>query len=262
MQLKPLSLILPCAGEGKRLGLSLPKELYEIIPRTKIIDFSLSHIFYAIKQNPQLKKYLKIIVVIKKGKEDVFEHVKNELKNIQTNCVYFNNHYHEWPGSVYSANKKLSEWNLVLLPDSVISLSKKSPFQNLQAKNLIEQCIEHIQKHSVVLGIMKCQDLKKLTHLGACYVKNNTIQKFQDKPNENLTQYNSFWGCYGFQKNVAKELYQFLWESVQHKKNDYVKKSFYPMVSFTMNNYYDLGTWESIQQFKKSRLIARFLQDT
>ena len=36
-----LTVILPCAGEGNRLGLTTPKELYEIIPGKRLIDFSL-----------------------------------------------------------------------------------------------------------------------------------------------------------------------------------------------------------------------------
>ncbi len=260
MPLKAISIILPCAGEGKRLGLATPKELHEINPRIKLIDFSLRHIQYAIKQNPELKKYLKIIVVIKKDKEKIFTYVQNKFQYIRTSCVYFNHHYHEWPGSVYSANKKFSEWNLVLLPDSVISLSSITPFKNTQGKNLIELFLEKMVNHNVVLGTTQSKVLQQLTHLGACTVKNNLVLKFQDKPKKNFEQYNSFWGCYGFHKKVAQELYQFLWNSVQHKNNEYTKRSFYPMTSFPIHHYSDLGTWPSLQQFKKSSLISQFQQ--
>ncbi|MCP5049152.1 MAG: hypothetical protein GY940_18430, partial [bacterium] len=53
---KKITVILPCAGEGSRMGLETPKELFEIFPGNdaagksakgkpvKLIDFSLEHI--------------------------------------------------------------------------------------------------------------------------------------------------------------------------------------------------------------------------
>ena len=42
--MKRVTIILPCAGEGKRLGAKGPKELFEIYPGKKLIDYSLEHI--------------------------------------------------------------------------------------------------------------------------------------------------------------------------------------------------------------------------
>jgi UDP-N-acetylglucosamine pyrophosphorylase len=39
-----ITIILPCAGSGSRLGLSEPKELFEISPEIRLIDFSSAHI--------------------------------------------------------------------------------------------------------------------------------------------------------------------------------------------------------------------------
>ena len=39
-----MTVILPAAGSGQRLGLDYPKELFEIVPGKKLVDFSLDHI--------------------------------------------------------------------------------------------------------------------------------------------------------------------------------------------------------------------------
>ena len=76
MNNKRISIILPCAGDGKRMGLSYPKELFEIFPGVKLIDFSLNHIDFYVNRTDM---HIKIIIVIKTGKEEVFEYVKRRF---------------------------------------------------------------------------------------------------------------------------------------------------------------------------------------
>ena len=75
------------------------------------------------------------------------------------------------------------------------------------------------------------------------------VTAFQDKPAGNLEEYNSYWGCYGFQKHAGAELYRFLLASVRHKSPVLAKQSFFPPAIIPVASYHDLGTWENIESF-------------
>ncbi len=112
-----LTVILPCAGEGNRLGLDIPKELFEIVPGTRLIDFSLNHI-RAVPVGIEVK----VAVVVRPWKKEVVDYVSRKLPGTAVEAVLFDDAYSEWPGSVYSASGFFSAHNLVLLPDSCLCL--------------------------------------------------------------------------------------------------------------------------------------------
>jgi hypothetical protein len=250
---KELTVILPCAGDGRRLGLNTPKELLEIVPGTRLIDFSLKHILGA----PHKEK-ITAAVVIRPWKTEVVEYVSEQLPGIPVQIVIFNDNYMEWPGSVYSAKDVFSKNNLVLLPDSFLSLStcshrKKNYITEPGGKTLVELVSDALSRHKVVFGYIKCTDVETLETLGAVRMENNIVTAFQDKPrsNELPGQFNGYWGCYAFRKEMGKPLYDFLIHSVLHQPLPLKAQSFYPPGIIPIGEYYDLGTWENIERFKK-----------
>lgn len=241
-----ITVILPCAGEGSRLNLEYPKELFEIYKDIKLIDFSLQHILYSFnKRNINLK----VSVVITEKKEQVFNYIKDKLYPIAVTKVYFNKNYQEWPGSVYSATEMFSDNNLVLLPDSYLTLSKNNRYINSEGKTLLDIVIANLKKYDVIFGYKKTNSNNSLKNLGAMFVKNNIITKFKDKPQEKLYKYNSFWGCYGFKNIAYDKLYEFLVNSISSKNLTNESEFPYQFGGFPLNAYYDLGTWENIKSF-------------
>jgi hypothetical protein len=250
---KELTVILPSAGDGRRLGLNTPKELFEIVPGIRLIDFSLKHILAA----PQKEKII-IAVVIRPWKTEVVEYVSEQLPGIPVETVIFNDNYKEWPGSVYSAKDVFSKNNLVLLPDSFLSLSADSNLENpainhSNDRTLVELVSNALHRHKVVFGCIKCTDVKILETLGAVRMENDIVTAFQDKPrpNELPEQFNGYWGCYAFGKEMGKSLYDFLIHSVLHQPLPLKAQPFYPPGIIPISEYCDLGTWENIERFKK-----------
>jgi NDP-sugar pyrophosphorylase family protein len=253
---KELTIILPSAGDGRRLGLNTPKELFELAPGTRLIDFSLKHLLAA----PHKEKII-IGVVIRPWKTEVVEYVSDQLPGIPVETVIFNDKYKEWPGSVYSAKDIFSKNNLVLLPDSFLSLSAHSNLENLainhaNGKTLVELVEDALSRHKVVFGCIKCTDMKTLETLGAVRMENDRVTAFQDKPrsNELPGQFNGYWGCYAFGKEMGKTLYDFLIHSVIHQPLPLKAQPFYPPGIIPIGEYYDLGTWENIERFKKQKI--------
>ncbi len=264
MEKENLTVILPCAGQGSRLALKSPKELFEIAPGTRLIDFSLDHI-QAIydkegKRNlPSISLKIKVAVVTRPCKVEVAEYVFRKLRRlsgITVETVMFNNAYSEWPGSVYSASEFFSENNLVLLPDSYLRLSEGpsctfSTCFNDKGETLVELVLNALKVYKVVFGSVKCTEKKILKQLGAMRIEDGEVSAFQDKPFQNLEQFNSFWGCYGFRKEYGKALYDFLIKSVQHQPVSLKEQPFYPVGTIPLHSYRDLGTWENIKRFRR-----------
>jgi hypothetical protein len=271
MAKETLTVILPCAGEGSRLNLKRPKELFEIASGVRLIDFSLNHLRAIFdkqgKRNlPSIS--IKVVVVTRPWKMEVAEYVSQQLRllpGITVETVMFNDSYSEWPGSVYSASEFFTENNLVLLPDSCLRLSEEpsctvslSTCFNEKGETLVELVLHALKEYKLVFGSVKCTEKKILKQLGAMRVENGEVSAFQDKPKNNIEQYNSFWGCYGFRKEYGRAIYDFLIQSVQHQPVSLKEQPFYPVGTIPLHSYRDLGTWENIRRFRRDCFILFF----
>jgi len=244
---KSLSIILPAAGFAQRMGTPEAKELIEVCTGTRLIDFSLNHIRLAQK----LKIPHKVIVVIRKEKESVYEHVYKTLSPAsQVLCEYFNPNFQEWPGSIFSAKRHFSNYNLVLLPDSVIRLSANDPMTNENGSNLVEQVIQNLTRSPLVLGVCRCSDPSILSTMGSVKIGDDgNVLDLKDKPRK-PESFNGFWGALAFNKSIASELHEFLHQSVVEKTGNFPAQSFCPAASFPIHHYTDLGTPESLANFQ------------
>jgi len=256
---KAITVILPAAGDGTRLGLNSPKELLEILPGMRLIDFSLKHI-----QAIFPKKAIRVAVVIRPWKAKVAEYVASQLPGIKVETILFNDKYQEWPGSVYSAKEVFSPNNLVLLPDSYLQISESVPLENpaltkTGKEKLIRRVLNSLSLYPVVFGYKTCTNKKQLSSLGAVRVEKNVITAFCDKPpiDRCKESFNAFWGCYAFKKEWGKALYDFLIASVHQHPVEIKQQPFSPPGAFPIVKYYDLGTWENIEKFKKDKGVKK-----
>jgi hypothetical protein len=248
-----LTVILPCAGSGTRLGLNRPKELFEILPGVCLIDLSLAHIRAVLPTND-----IKVAVVIRPHKEEVVDHVRRVLPGIKVEAVFFNDSYYEWPGSVFSARETFSNHNLVLLPDSILNVGKNTVNNEMgpiclddRGSPLIKLAADALSVHKVVFGWVKCSHPRVLKKVGALRVEEDIVTAFQDKPVDSFEKYIGFWGCYAFRKEVGKSLYHFLVGSVRHRPVSLEEQPFHPAGAIPLHSYRDLGTWPVIRQFKQ-----------
>lgn len=246
-----LTVILPCAGSGTRLGLKRPKELFEILPGTCLIDFSLAHIKAALSLTN-----IRVAVVIRSWKTEVADHVRRELPGAAVEPVLFDESFKEWPGSVYSAARTFSKHNLVLLPDSILNVAKGDQSfgpicHDTKGSSLVELVSVFLAKYKAAFGYIECTDRRILRKLGALRVEAGQVTAFQDKPEESFARFNGFWGCYAFRKEAGSSLYNFLVKSVQHQPAALREQPFYPAGAIHLESYKDLGTWPAIRKFRQ-----------
>lgn len=254
-----ITIILPCAGDGSRLGLKTPKELFEVLPGIAMIDFSLEHIraFLAERDKPErAPARLRIAVVIRPWKRDVADYVIGQMSGIPVDIVYFDDQYSEWPGSVFSAEAGYSPYNLALMPDSCLSLAEEGAegvpvVRDKEGVTLIERALTALKTHDVVFGAIPCADSSLLRSLGALHIQNGMVSDFQDKPDKDFGRFNAFWGCYAFRSDKGRELYEFLIRSVRHESVSLSAQSFSPCAAIPVHSYRDLGAWDRIRKFRQ-----------
>ncbi len=246
MEQSELTVILPCAGEGSRLGLSGPKELYEVEVGRPLIRYSLDLL---LKTQRKTESQITVAVVIRKGKESVVDYVRKYLSEdrFKVVSVHFDPHLREWPGSIYSAKHVFSEKNILLLPDSFVHYS---------ASDLLSQMVDRLDLKLLVFGAKPTDDTSEICRLGALQLngKLSDVVCFEDKP-DTAADHNAIWGCFGFHQKIADELHDFLMASVEHQNNQYRDRSFFPAGSLAIENYFDLGTWERIETFREWKRV-------
>ncbi|MCG8528720.1 MAG: hypothetical protein MI748_20245 [Opitutales bacterium] len=246
---KPITVILPCAGKGSRLGIDGPKELFEIFPDRRLIDFSLDHIRAAHHAGLNLE----LRVVICEGKEAVIAYVRKKLPDLPVHTTYADDRFEEWPGSIHPACTDIAQKAIVLLPDTVIRVSETDQFKSINGRGLLESLNEALDHYPWALSVKSCQDAHVIQNMGAVFIsETGNIIRFQDKPNSSKN-YNGYWGCMGFLKPISRKLYDFLIASVQKKlSTDEIPEHLTPVASIPLHNYTDLGTWESIKKFRNT----------
>lgn len=238
-----ITYVLPCAGKGSRLGLPYPKELHRIQPDMSLIDFSLNHI----KKNLNLIE--SIVTVISPGKEEVHHYTKSQFEaNTKIEQVYFNNEYSEWPGSIRSGEKHFSKYNVALLPDSIITMKSNT--------SLGHHFMNEFQRGAdLVFAYINENDAQRLSCLGALSVDRDKVNSFCDKPDlVNAHRYNAFWVAFGFKRKVGSKVLDFMMDSVARKQVD-LQGLGLNVKAFSVNSYFDLGTWSSIASYLNSNTL-------
>ncbi len=254
-----ITFILPCAGEGRRLGYDGPKELYPILPGVKLIDFSLDHIAASHRWLADFSNQrLRVVLTVRPWKMDIVDHVRQKLPGMMVDHVLFDETLFEWPGSVHSARNQYGNINVVLLPDSWMALSAENGAVDSAGRPVLYRIMRCLENHSVAFGYRRCDDADTLSRLGALHVTEGTgevsiIDRFQDKPKQDQDKFNGYWCCYGFRPESAEMLYRFLRRSVLQVSADICDEAFYPVAAFPVAEYRDLGDPISVQEFRRSR---------
>lgn len=252
-----LSVILPCAGEGRRLGASGPKELHEAEPGIPLIQYSLDLLM---QTPPELAAKTQVVVVIRSGKESVVSRVIEQLEGtvMRVVAVSFDPELHEWPGSIHSAREHFSESNVVLLPDSFLvlsSLDRSAWLRRGVRVTLLEGMIEALSYHSLVFGVKRSHDEAELRQFGALMLDEDArVSGLQDKPTD-VRAFNAIWCCLGFQRSIAGELHPMLMQSLTSGLHENMcgQSACFPAGSIDVQEYFDLGTPERIERFLEYR---------
>jgi len=159
--------------------------------------------------------------------------------------TFFNPSETEYTGSIKSAKHLFGEKNLVLLPDTFLKLKSSQDILNLVSDSLNETGFTFFYKKENNPDMLKTK--------GALFIDDNDlVQEYEDKPQEDLNNFNAFWTAFAFRKRVFDDCIEFMEKStLNHRllvgeiKNTLIYKS----KAIEVEDYIDLGTWKQIFKF-------------
>ena len=234
-----LKVILPCAGEGTRLSLPYPKEIHSIEKNKSLIDYS-----FDLFSNYG-RRDVEFIITLNENKTDLVKYLSRYKSRFNISFTFFNPSETEYTGSIKSAKHLFGEKNLVLLPDTFLKLKSSQDILNLVSDSLNETGFTFFYKKENNPDMLKTK--------GALFIDDNDlVQEYEDKPQEDLNNFNAFWTAFAFRKRVFDDCIEFMEKStLNHRllvgeiKNTLIYKS----KAIEVEDYIDLGTWKQIFKF-------------
>ena len=233
-----LTVILPAAGKGTRLNLPYPKEILRINNDEALIDYSFN--FF----RDYGRKDVDFVVVINENKTELIPYLAKYKDRYNISFVYQNPNEKEYTGAIKSASHLFGEYNLVLLPDTIMKLKNGHDLFDLVKSSLTETGFTFLYKDEVDKEVLKTK--------GALYVDGEKIVKnYVDKPQDNLEQFNAFWCAFAFRRRTFKSCMDFMEKSTLKQQVDnaeILKTPIYNSKAIDVEDYIDLGTWDEIKR--------------
>ena len=116
---------MPCAGEGTRLALPYPKEIFSIEKHKSLIDYTFD-LFANYGRND-----VQFVITLTEDKTDLIKYLSKYKHRFNISFTFFNPSETEYTGSLKSAKHLFGEKNIVLLPDTYLRLKESDDIIDL-----------------------------------------------------------------------------------------------------------------------------------
>ena len=233
-----LTVILPAAGKGTRLNLPYPKEILRLDNDNALIDNCFN--FF----RDYGRKDVEFVVVINEHKLELISYLAKYKDKFNISFTFQNPNELEYTGAIKSAKHLFGEYNIVMLPDTLMKLKPNEDLYTLVQNSLLETGFTFLYKKEHNADILKTK--------GALFVSpENTIIDYQDKPQEDLTTFNAFWCAFAFRKRTFDVCMNFMEKSTLNLKTNQREIEQTPIFGskgIEVLDYIDLGTWPEIRR--------------
>lgn len=232
-----LNVILPAAGKGERLSLPFPKELYCLDKNKALIDYSFD-LFSGYGRSD-----VNFTVIINEDKTDIIKYLAKYKHDYNISFTFQDPKEKEYTGAIKSAYHLFGEYNLVLLPDTYLKLKEdNNDIRKVVMNALFETGFSFLVKNTDDHDLLKTK--------GALKLKDGLVIDYEDKPKNNLHEYNGFWCALAFRKRNFHECMAFMEKSTlqQDDRLDIQETCIYNSKVIEVEEYYDLGTWDEIKR--------------
>ena len=231
-----LTVILPAAGKGSRLNLPYPKEILRVDKEKALIDNSFD-LF-----NGLGREEVEFIVVINEEKTEIIKYLSKYKSQYNVSFTYQNPNEIEYTGAIKSAKHLFGENNIVLLPDTILTLPT--------GVNLANELHEKLEEKGFAF-LFKPEANEKMLNTKGCLQLDNDqkVVDYEDKPSQQMARFNGYWCAFAFKKEVFDECISFMEQStLKLKKSNTVieQTSIFGSKVIQVEDYKDLGTWEEV----------------
>ena len=234
-----LTIILPAAGKGTRLNLPYPKEILRLDNDNALIDNCFN--FF----RDYGRKDIEFVVVINENKPELLTYLAKYKNRFNISFIYQNPNEKEYTGAIKSARPLFGEHNLVLLPDTLMTLQPGEDLYTVIMTALEETGFTFLYKEELDNSVLKTKGALNINAEGL-------VLNYVDKPEDNkLGLYNAFWCAFGFRRRTFDQCMNFMEKStLKLKTNEKEIQStpIYGSKAIKVKDYVDLGTWSEIRR--------------
>jgi NDP-sugar pyrophosphorylase family protein len=231
-----LTVILPAAGKGSRLNLPYPKEILRFDKEKALIDNSFD-LFDGLG-----REEVEFIVVINEEKTEIIKYLSKYKSQYNVSFTYQNPNEIEYTGAIKSAKHLFGENNIVLLPDTILTLPA--------GVNLAHELHEKLEENNFAF-LFKPEANEKMLNTKGCLQLDNDqrVVDYEDKPSQKMVRFNGYWCAFAFKKEVFDECISFMEQSTLklEKPNTVIEQTdIFGSKVIQVQDYKDLGTWEEV----------------
>lgn len=231
-----LTVILPAAGKGKRLNLPYPKEILRLNKEKALIDNSFDF-FDGLPRNQ-----VEFVVVINEEKTEIIKYLAKYKSKFDICFTYQKPDEIEYTGAIKSAKHLFGENNIVLLPDTLLTLPK--------GVSLAQTVQHHLDTYDFAFLFKPETDKQMLMTKGCVQLDENMqVLAYEDKPFDNISKFNGYWCSFAFRKRAFDDCIAFMEQSTLKRglpKLLIEQTPIFRSKSIEVEDFKDLGTWDQI----------------
>lgn len=231
-----LTVILPAAGKGTRLNLPYPKEILRFNNDKALIDNSFD-LFSDVS-----KEDIEFVVVINEEKIEIIKYLARYKSRFNISFTYQNPEEFEYTGAIKSAKHLFGKQNLVLLPDTILTLPKNINLKAEIKTNLHDSGFTFLFKQEKNKQMLQTKGCLSLT-------ENMRVLDYEDKPSYNLDRFDGYWCAFAFHRDIFDRSMSFMEGSTLKLKNANInieETNLFNSKIIPVEGYKDLGTWDEI----------------
>lgn len=225
-----VTVILPCAGKGSRMGVPFGKELLPLRPGRCVIDSSLDLI-----REASAASDVRVLLMTDGDRQATARYVRAHLPGVPVAEVVQDPDAADWPDAVL----KLAPWlspaaNVLLLPDVIYSWTG-DPVTEIAAK---------ASSSGFAAGAVKAGS-DEIAAAGALRIEGDRITAYEDKPADPCA-YNALWGILGFSGgSFGLDALRLVADSTSRRREGPVTAPGLRQAPVTwLDGFTDCGTWD------------------
>ncbi len=225
-----VTVILPCAGKGTRLGLPFPKELLPLGPGRAVIDSSLDLI-----REARAASDVRVILLTDGNRHQTVAYVRDRLPGVLVPEVFQDPAARDMTDGVLGLSPWFGHVNVLLLPDVIYGWAG-DPVGEVAAK---------ASSYGFAVAAVKAGQ-GQIRQAGALAVAGDRIAAYEDKPAD-PSGYDALWGILGFSGGTfGTDAMRLIAESTARTRTGPVTDAPVRGAPVTwLSGFRDLGTWDS-----------------
>ena len=231
-----LTVILPAAGKGQRLNLPYPKEILRINQTKALIDNSFD-LF-----DRKNRSDIKFVVIINEEKTEIIKYLSKYKSKFNISFTFQNPDEYEYTGAIKSAKHLFGDDNIVLLPDTILTMPS--------GVDIYDEVKIKLNKNKFTFLFKEEIDEKMLSSKGSLELDDKLrFIDYEDKPSKNLSRFNGYWCGFAFKKEVFDNCIAFMEQSTLkiQKPPQSIKETYiFNSDVIEVKEFKDLGTWKEI----------------